>query len=168
MPLFIFGISVQDGLADPLLGRGVIDWPQEREASPVTVDSVLPGREGDVAAVASSSTLPAREATETEAFKRPFGEMQFCLRELAWWVPRCVRDNLDREHSVLLSVSEIGIYERQFDSRKGNVDNAYLDYQSSTSCFLQPKDDHVNRLGEDDALKVGVPSSVRVYDFGCV
>ena len=51
---FVFGVRLQDQFANPLLRRGVLDRPKQREAAPLAVDRVLAGRERDVAAGAAS------------------------------------------------------------------------------------------------------------------
>jgi hypothetical protein len=47
---FVLAVRVQHQVADAILGRGVDDGAQQREAAPLAGDAVLARGEGDVAA----------------------------------------------------------------------------------------------------------------------
>lgn len=56
----VFGVRLQNKVADALLGGGVGDRTEEREAAPLAVGGVLPDGEGHVAA-GTAAALPDRE-----------------------------------------------------------------------------------------------------------
>src|SRR5882762_7552979 len=79
-PVFVFGVCLQNDVADTLLGRGVSDRAEQRERALLAVDGVLTRGEGHVAA-GSAAAFPDPEANELEALERPAREVQLGVGE---------------------------------------------------------------------------------------
>lgn len=89
----VLAVGVEDQIAQPVLGRGVDDGPQQREAAPLAVHRVLARRERHRPAAAAP--LPDREADELQAVERAAREVQLRIRQLARRVAPVVRDEQD-------------------------------------------------------------------------
>src|SRR4051812_31089831 len=94
----VLGIGLKHEISHPLLGVGVNDRPQQREATTVTIDDILARREGDVA-TATSASLPDGEADQLQSFESAVGKVQLGIREFAARVAFVVRSDLD-DHDV--------------------------------------------------------------------
>ena len=78
--VLVFGVCLQNEVPDALLGRGVRDRTEQREAALLAVDGVLTGGEGHVAA-GTAAPLPDPEPNELEALERAAGEVQLGVCE---------------------------------------------------------------------------------------
>src|SRR5437773_3080766 len=90
---FLGGVCLQDQIPNSILSRGVDNRAQEREATALTVDGVLAGREGDVA-TGVASAFPNRKTDQPQALEWAIGKMQFRIGQLARWVALVVGGNL--------------------------------------------------------------------------
>jgi hypothetical protein len=95
--LLVLHEGVKNQVPDSLLRRGVDDRPEQREAAPLAVDCVLPGRKRDIPA-ATAATVPDAEPKLLESFERTVGEMDLSIGELAGRVAPVVWRDLDREN----------------------------------------------------------------------
>ena len=68
-------ILFENQVADAVLTSGVDDGAQEGEGTPLAVDGILTGREGDVPA-STCASLPHAEANQLQARQRTFDEVQ--------------------------------------------------------------------------------------------
>lgn len=75
-------IGVKNRVTDLVLGRGVCDGPQQREATAFAVHGVLPRGKRDVLANAGAA-LPDAEPDEPQPFEDAFGEMKLRVGQLA-------------------------------------------------------------------------------------
>ena len=93
-----FGLRVgcEDRVADGVLGAGVRDRPQEREAPALAVRRVLARRERSRCG-RSAAPLPDREADQLQAGEDAITEVQFDIGEFSGRVACVVRRDLDRQ-----------------------------------------------------------------------
>src|SRR4029077_3207398 len=71
--VLVLGVRLQHALTHTLLCAGVGDGTQQCEAATLTIDGVLAGGKGDVAATAAA-TLPDGEADQLQAVELSAGE----------------------------------------------------------------------------------------------
>src|SRR5713226_4026037 len=89
----VIGVRLQNEVPDALLGRGVGDRTEKREAALLAVDGVLTCGEGHVAA-RTAAALPDPEANQLEAVERAAGEVQLGVCESSDRVTFVVRFDL--------------------------------------------------------------------------
>jgi hypothetical protein len=84
--VFVFGVRGQNEVSDALVGRGVGDRAQKRNAACLAVDGLLACGEGHVA-TGTTPALPDSEPNELEALERPVREVQLGVCEPFDWLP---------------------------------------------------------------------------------
>src|SRR5688572_5539337 len=101
----MLAVRLQDEIAQSVLRRRIGNRAQQREASPLAVDRVLPGRKRDVPAVPVAS-LPDREPDQLQSLEVPVLEMHFCFCEFARRCALVVRCDFDSHDALLCTASK--------------------------------------------------------------